>query len=202
MSSKIPIQKIRDTVNLHGGTLQELADGYQVAYVEVVRIQCARGHVWTANAEMIANGAWCGNCRKGRRKYTIEKMRAIAEERRGRCLSQVYVNTDTKLLWQCHEGHQWYATPINIIKNRWCRICSQNRQRRTIKEMQDLAEARGGKCLSSVYHNRCTPLHWECAEKHRWSSPPRQIINGSWCPVCASKPQGERRRKPSPGPLG
>ena len=36
----------------------------------------------------------------------------------------------------------------------------------TIKDMQGIAEARGGKCLSTEYVNSNTHLEWECSEGH------------------------------------
>ena len=36
----------------------------------------------------------------------IEKMREAARERGGECLSDDYVNANTKLKWRCAEGHE------------------------------------------------------------------------------------------------
>ncbi|MCP4898302.1 MAG: hypothetical protein GY906_15115, partial [bacterium] len=38
----------------------------------------------------------------------------------GKCLSDTYINTHTKLLWECKQGHQWEAKPSNIKSGRWC----------------------------------------------------------------------------------
>ena len=40
----------------------------------------------------------------------------IAQERGGRCVSSVYVNSMTKLTWECAKGHQWEAIPNSILK--------------------------------------------------------------------------------------
>jgi hypothetical protein len=42
----------------------------------------------------------------------------------------------------------------------------------TIKDMQGIAEARGGKCLSTEYVNSNTHLEWECSEGHHWETTP------------------------------
>ena len=56
----------------------------------------------------------------------------------------------------------------------------------TIEQMQVLAEARGGSCLSTVYVNGSTKLRWRCAEGHEWDAMPGNLRNrGSWCPKCA-----------------
>ena len=56
----------------------------------------------------------------------------------------------------------------------------------TIEEMRELAESRGGKCLSEKYVNACTKLHWQCAKGHEWEATPGNVKNAhTWCPVCA-----------------
>ncbi len=58
-------------------------------------------------------------------------------------------------------------------------------RRLTIEEMQSIATARGGRCLSTQYVNNNTPLEWECAQGHRWFAIASNIRKGSWCPACA-----------------
>lgn len=84
--------------------------------------RCAAGHTWLAPAQRVAAGHWCPSCADTR--LTIEEMQRVAQRNLGRCLSQVYVNTQTKLLWECQEGHQWWALPNNIRNlGRWCPTC-------------------------------------------------------------------------------
>ena len=51
-------------------------------------------------------------------------MQHIAEKREGKCLSTKYINSVTKLEWQCKKGHQWFAAPSKIKFGRWCPICA------------------------------------------------------------------------------
>jgi succinate dehydrogenase flavin-adding protein (antitoxin of CptAB toxin-antitoxin module) len=88
--------------------------------------QCQRGHKWKAVPANIKTGQWCPRCadpHKGRRG-TLEQMQQLARDRGGLCLSTAYVNTTSKLLWQCHRGHKWKAVPHNIKKGRWCPRCA------------------------------------------------------------------------------
>ncbi len=106
------------------------------------------------------------------RKLTIEDMQKIAKRRGGLCLSNQYLNTSTKLKWQCREGHIWEATNDSIQQGHWCPKCSFKKigdsRRLTIEEMQAIAEQRGGKCLSEKYINTDTKLTWQCKEGHSW----------------------------------
>lgn len=60
-----------------------------------------------------------------RKRLTIGDMQKIASLKGGRCLSKIYVNNSTNLLWQCADGHQWEARPGNIIgRKSWCPFCA------------------------------------------------------------------------------
>ena len=119
----------------------------------------------------------------------LERMRGFAARRGGCCLSELYKNVMTKLLWACAKGHRWKATPNSIVRGSWCPDCS-GRKRKTLRHMQELAARRGGLCLSESYKNVMTKLLWACAKGHRWETQPNCIRDGNWCPFCAK----ERRR--------
>ncbi|MDE2097664.1 MAG: hypothetical protein KGL39_10485 [Patescibacteria group bacterium] len=119
-------------------------------------------------------------------KLTIEEAHRIARERGGQCLSTVYINRRTPLLWQCADGHQWSAH-LGSVKHQgtWCRKCSGN-DKLTINDMREIARSHGGECLSTHYINAFTELKWRCAEGHEWMARPCSIKNGKrWCSVCA-----------------
>jgi hypothetical protein len=130
------------------------------------------------------------------RRLTIEDMQAIATARGGRCLSTRYVNNRTPLEWECAQGHRWWATPGNVKSNSsWCDVCAKKKPKRprfTMDDLQALAGAHGGRCLSTQCPGMYAPLEWECAEGHRWFTPARNIRRGRWCPACAY----QRKRLP------
>ena len=88
--------------------------------------ECSKGHQWWAPPSRIKNqGHWCQIC-GGTKKLTIEDMHNLAKERGGRCISEIYVNNRTKLLWECAEGHQWWAIPNNVKDSgQWCPKCAK-----------------------------------------------------------------------------
>ena len=157
--------------------------------------QCKEGHTWEATPASIIRGSWCRFC-EGNYKLTINDMHEIALQKGGKCLSEEYVNVDRKLKWQCKEGHVWETTPDNIKSGHWCPKCSiirrANSQRSTIEKMREIAEKRGGKCLSNEYVNNHTKIKWQCAEGHTWLARPTDIISNKWCPICAKN----RMRRP------
>jgi len=147
--------------------------------------ECAEGHRWHAKPNRIQQGSWCMIC-SGKEKKSIQEMKVLARNRGGYCLSTEYINNKTKLSWQCNEGHTWMASAGNVInKGTWCPFCSK-RVKKTIEEMQEIAIARGGYCLSTEYINSQTKLSWQCNEGHTWMASAGAVINsGTWCAVCA-----------------
>jgi hypothetical protein len=93
---------------------------------------------------------------------------------------------NTKLKVNCGKGHVWFPNVGNLANDKtWCPKCYGNAPH-TIEMMRDLAEGRGGKCLSEEYNGNKTNLEWQCAFKHKkWSATPGNVKNhGSWCPEC------------------
>jgi hypothetical protein len=58
----------------------------------------------------------------------------------------------------------------------------------TIRDMQEMAVSRGGRCLSTEYADIKTKLRWKCAFGHEWEASPRLLKAGHWCPECAPPP--------------
>lgn len=286
--------------------------------------ECKEGHLFKLTPNDVQQGSWCLLCsRKNsalKKMDTIENMKKLAENKGGKCLSEIYLGNKSSLLWECTEKHQWETTPASIKTGSWCprcadlfyigeRICHlyfesifktkfkksrpkwfRNKNNNImeldgysddlkiafeyqgiqhykvdgfinknesdlnkriendlykyelckklginlfiidyklehenipneikkqsieinldisnidfnvkvdfnslnlptkIKEMNEIATEKGGKCISSVYINAKEYLLWECKEGHKWKASPNNIKNnGRWCPKCAGK---------------
>ncbi len=152
--------------------------------------ECNKGHKWNAAfTSMKSDDRWCPHC-SNRAKLTIELMQEIAESKGGKCLSKKYINIDTKLKWECKQGHQWETKPYLIKNGYWCPECNvskrSDKHRGNIEDMHLLADSRNGKCLSSTYINSQTSLKWECGNGHQWKANPNNIKQGKWCPKCSA----------------
>ena len=131
---------------------------------------------------------------KGKTRYSIGDMKKIAEERGGQCLSKRYENPKDKLEWKCHvEEHPLFKMNWNNVQqNKWCRLCgiksAADAKRSNIEKMQKLAEARGGKCLSTEYINSYSKLRWKCGyDPHPvFLMEPQAFNMGQWCPSCST----------------
>lgn len=121
------------------------------------------------------------------KKCTIDDMQQTAAAHGGWCLSTVYINSKTPLLWKCVAGHEWEQRAHDIRTGRWCKTCSLDSRRDSLDEIQAIAKSHNGKCLSTEYINKRTKLRWECSQGHIWEAYPTPIKRGGWCPLCARK---------------
>ncbi|PFM22979.1 hypothetical protein COJ41_14915 [Bacillus thuringiensis] len=172
----------------NGKCLSEKFEGWKYK----LKWECELGHVWEATLGNVKYGKWCPICgRKNRglrRRDKIENMHRLAKQRGGECLSQIYEGSSKHLEWKCEKNHVWKASPDNIKAGKWCPICGReeaaSKRRKTLADMQTLAELNNGKCISSTYTNMSTHLEWECEHGHRWFALPSNISRGKWCPYC------------------
>ena len=152
--------------------------------------QCGVFHTWAASPNSIFRGAWCPFCAIESRKKTIEDMQEMAAKRGGKCLSSEYIDSQSKLDWQCEKGHEWGTTPACIQTGSWCPYCGWKSL--SIESMQEIASKHRGKCLSNEYINNGIGLEWECEKGHTWKAAPASVQAGSWCPDC-KRGRSERR---------
>src|SRR5581483_10394953 len=155
--------------------------------------QCEFNHKWFASVGGIKNSkSWCPKC-AGIEKHTIEDAKKLAEEMGGKCLSEEYIRTLSKLTWECHLGHRWGASFSQISRLRsWCPKCAGN-ARLTIEDAKEIAEKRGGECLSNDCDNSHDILTWKCMNSHEWQSSLTSVKhNKTWCPMCNDKWKNQR----------
>jgi hypothetical protein len=126
----------------------------------------------------------------------LDEMRAVAAHRGGECLSDFYINNNTRLRWRCSKGHEWEAVPNSIKSGSWCSICGDAEAARkrayTIEEMRAFATKRGGECLSLTYQNSKSRLRWRCVKGHEWETQGSVIVAGHWCPKCEKERLGRQ----------
>ena len=119
-------------------------------------------------------------------KTALNRLRAKAKERNGRCLSRIYLGMSSPINWQCEFGHTWSAVAGSVLhQETWCPHCDHRRQPVTIEKAINLAEARGGKCLSDSINGAQSRMEWECANGHIWQTTYASVSSGTWCPLCA-----------------
>jgi len=90
--------------------------------------RCSLGHEWLAILNNVKKGAWCPKCSKikqgNRQRGTLEEMQQIAKERGGKCLAIEYIDSFTKLPFECQYGHNFLLKPNRLKQGGWCKHCN------------------------------------------------------------------------------
>jgi hypothetical protein len=181
---------MRELANARGGSCESIE--YINADSPLIW-KCANGHIWRTTAASVRSGSWCAVCARNQR-LELNEIQRFAALRRGKCLSPVYINNHTPLIWQCEQGHRWKAAPQNVCragprKGTWCPTCAEHnrqfQQRLTLDDIQTIARGHGGRCLSEEYLGSKVKLVWQCEKGHCWKAYVSPVRRGSWCPLCA-----------------
>jgi hypothetical protein len=170
-----------------------------------VRLRCSEEHEWEAIARNVVHGGtWCPTCARQKRSVKVDDVSAIARARGGECLSRALIDStdpsDTTsrprrlVVCKCQLGHVWETDVRTIKAGSWCPVCARKtrklprEKRHTMDEMASLARTRGGACVSEVqeFPGVTEKLLWRCHREHEWFAAPRNVMRGSWCPVCAA----------------
>ena len=122
-------------------------------------------------------------------KIGLQKMKEIAKQKNGKCLSTEYKNNQFPLIFQCSNKHTFQMQPYSLNIGRWCRKCYEDEiklfKNKTIDNMKNAAKEYGGECLSKKYSGYTRKLLWECKNKHKWNATPWAVIrNKEWCDTC------------------
>lgn len=182
-SLRLGIEALDAEARRRGGAC--LAETYDTVE-QKLEWRCAQGHVWRAKASKILEGSWCPVCADDAKRLGLEKMRLAGRQHGGECLSEHYERSSIPLKWRCARGHIFRLSPDNLASGGWCPVCArEDRFALRLQRMREIAEERGGACLSEVYLGSRKKLLWQCHQGHIWQAMPVSVTWGTWCPVCA-----------------
>lgn len=168
--------------------------------------RCANGHSWQAAVHTRSgSGTGCPYC-SGRRAISGETDLAtrypdLAAEwhpTRNGDLSPADVLPGSHRLvwWQCEHGNEWRAQIKSRVAGTGCPVCSN---RALLRGENDLATnypelarqwhptKNGQLTPSDVVPGTRRKVWWVCDKGHEWRASVSARVNGSGCPVCASK---------------
>ena len=114
--------KLKKMVEDKMGTL--LTDRY-ISATDKFNVKCHKNHIFETTYTLVRTYHWCSSCTENKRK-TIEDMQEYAAQYGGKCLSKTYKNNQTKLKWECKNGHRRTTSYTCIQNSKWCGICEKN----------------------------------------------------------------------------
>lgn len=143
--------------------------------------QCLLDHSWLATPSNILNGNGCPFC--SNRNPLSEKI--INERLKVREIEIIndYINSNSKSRFRCSKGHEWMATPGNILAGKGCPGCDRL-SNESINERL-VADGRGITMVGEyILANKKSKFQCSCG--NIWESKISHVISGSGCPSCAT----------------
>jgi hypothetical protein len=118
---KYSIQDLKAVAHEYGG---ECLSEECIGVGELYQWRCSKGHTWEASAASILYPprTWCAVC-SGKKAPPLSEMQQLASKRGFKLLSEEYVDSETDLLWECPEGHQFEKRWGNFKNGQGCPKC-------------------------------------------------------------------------------
>ena len=110
---------------------------------------------------------------------------AIIDNRDGKLISVERITSKQQYVTvQCEEQHEWSGRVDHFLEGCWCKYCSQP-NRLNIKALQDVAQSREGRLISTIYQGTKAYYTWECKNEHQWEAQACNVLySGRWCWEC------------------
>lgn len=159
--------------------------------------RCENGHRFERSASSVLyQGAWCPKCLRRSPADMLNKLRHVAQERGGKCLSERYLKRPEKMKFQCRHGHRWDALgSLVLYGNSWCPTCADLPSEDFIKRFEDRLDSLDGRMVRSQLGRLSNPHQFICAKGHRFMQKPTKILSaGHWCPTCSYEDRAEMQR--------
>jgi len=122
------MEKFYSVIAFRGGTVL----GTYVNTYTKVEIMCNNGHKFHTPPGAINYGDWCRACAGHCPIEAFKRLQEIVAKYGGLILED-YINTHTKIEFQCEKGHRWRACPMSITNSgTWCKTCRESHGEREI----------------------------------------------------------------------
>lgn len=139
--NKLALDEVESRCKRMGADLEGVLEPFwrkHTAHIYKIRYSKC-GHRDVVTAQQLRDQRKCKICpnpgRGGAQRLDISDAIKLAGSRGGVCLSECYINSSTKLLWECKQGHLWPASYNSVRggkskKGSWCPVCSGRSEQR------------------------------------------------------------------------
>lgn len=131
----------------------------------------------------------------------LERLHAAAREAQIECLDDQWRGYAARYQFRCEQGHSWLRRPSHVYAKASCPICVRQENHRSkqlpdgLARLRQVAQSRGGECLSNRYEGYIQRYRFRCAAGHEWLATGGDILNkGHWCRICAYRVKVEGYR--------
>jgi hypothetical protein len=158
-------------------------------YDQRVLVHCNKcGNEFEASYEKLQSSAKKCSCiretkRNQQLQMNLEFLSSLARSKGGKLITTDAMTLREKWHFQCSEGHTWFAQGQSVKIGTWCPKCG-GAAPRTLAELQEIVDKRGGKLLSSEYKGVDATYTFKCNLGHEFANMFKKVEKGQWCPTC------------------
>lgn len=181
MSKRLTYSEVKEYIESFGDKL--LSKEYDNQKTKLY-IECKQGHKYWRRWCDYRQGCKCKACALHNLKTDINHIKNIVKKDGYRLLSKKYINCNTKLNFECLEGHIFTKTWTTYQRTKGCPYCSGRIV--TYDFVKNFFASRGEKLLSQEYKRCDEKLRVLCSNNHEYT--PKWINcyhKNSKCPHCA-----------------
>lgn len=164
---------------IHGNKYKRLSD--YISMNDEIKLLCAEHGEFKQICRSHLNGFGCKKCSNNEIK-SIKFLNEIIGNK-GKCLDSIFTGMRFKYNCKCNCGHEWKITGNKIQQGQWCRKCAGSFPK-NLNWLNEIANKKGGKCISVEYFGSHRKYKWECDKGHQWEATASHINKDTWCPKC------------------
>lgn len=188
MPVKLSYEYVKEYCFKYGFDL--ISDKYINAFSKL-RLKCLKeGHLFESKWNDISGGHGCPECH-GNKRGNIDDVRKMVEERGYKLVSEVYVNSHSKLDMICDRGHKCSIRYNDFIRPSGCATCKSENTRAMklmpVKDIEFMVSNRGYILNEIERVGHRTYLHITCKEGHNRKMTLDGFKSGAECKKCKDK---------------
>lgn len=176
--------------------VKELLSNYDLELMDTeyksgmtMNVICVNRHSYSTNLSSIKNYKCCKRCKNLEPYFKVKK---ILENQEFKLLTKEedFINTKTKLVVMCNNGHVYYPLLHNVIKGQGCNKCKFNKLREHHRTKEEDAikifTDNNYRFISFIgeYTNNSTRAVVECPKNHRYDTSILNFSAGYRCNEC------------------
>lgn len=147
-----------------------------------LEVKCNNNHLLHINLNNFLTGYRCTEC-YGKRYLNFDRVSEDFKKEGHILLSNIYINSSTKLKCICPIGHTYEKSYNSFQKLKTCPICS-NKHKRTLEEVKELFQKDNYTLLSKEYNSNKQKLEYICSNGHIKFITLHSYLNGCRCSTC------------------
>ncbi len=165
------------------------------------QFRCQRGHIFERQGTIFSYGG-PKRCQACESIEHIQHLHELAAAEGVKCLDTDWRGAAEYYRFECSKGHVWSRAGTKARENMRCPICMQRQHAVKLMlpdgllRLQQIAQSRGGQCLSTSYDGGYLLYEFRCKAQHHWQATGSDVLRGSWCLLCSHQEKSEHYRLP------